>query len=405
MVPKAQIAIIGGGIAGLSCAYFLKKQGLDAVIYERKKEVGGRFSTLKIDGVYINRAALMFSKKLNPCFSSLIDELGVPYREMEKSKWMVQIGDKIIGLNKEGLLESGLFNSEEIKLWGELQALVQSLNFDYATPDKRLLKWHDMSLSDFCKKEMKFTDQMINYLAQLYASFQYVEPHELAADKGLFSIAYSATPTFTPVRGMRDVALALKKRLGEEVQTDIHITEVHYKQGNGFILKVKRKNNGVARSEGPYKYCIFATGQRMVRNIMPEIDFKVHAAKTRGYILEAICPQYRPYELIIFPKKGNKHGIHGGEIQHLSDGRSICAVLLYRHDADLSAIFKEYKVIERLGWSPAIGVMPPGGKIVDVTTNVKNAFVVGDFYRFPNLESCVYTAKKVANIIAKEERG
>ena len=34
MVPKAHIAIIGGGIAGLSCAYFLKKQGLDAVRVE-----------------------------------------------------------------------------------------------------------------------------------------------------------------------------------------------------------------------------------------------------------------------------------------------------------------------------------------------------------------------------------
>jgi len=136
---------------------------------------------------------------------------------------------------------------------------------------------------------------------------------------------------------------------------------------------------------------------------MPEIDFKVPAAKTVGYIIEAVCPQYRSYELIIFPKVDNKHGIHGGEMQHLPDGRSICAVLLYRRDADLSAVFKEYKIIERLGWSPAIGVMPPGGKIVDVVTNVKNAFVVGDFYRFPNLESCVYTAKKVANIIAKEK--
>ncbi|MDL1956961.1 MAG: FAD-dependent oxidoreductase [Candidatus Desulfofervidus auxilii] len=396
------IAVIGGGIAGLSCAYFLKKQGLDVVVYERKKEVGGRFSTLKIDGVYINRAALMFSKKLNPCFTSLIHELGVPYREMEKSKFVVQIGDKIIRLNKEGLLESGLFSLEEIKLWGELQQLVQTLNFDYTAPDERLLKWHDMSLYDFCKK-MKFTDKMINYLAQLYASFQYVEPHELAADKGLFSIAYSITPTFTPIKGMGEVAMQLKKRLGDSVQVNTHITEVRYEQGKGFMVKVKRKEKKVAEFEGYYEYCVFATGQRTVKNIMPEIDFKVPAAKTVGYIIEAVCPQYRSYELIIFPKVDNKHGIHGGEMQHLPDGRSICAVLLYRRDADLSAVFKEYKIIERLGWSPAIGVMPPGGKIVDVVTNVKNAFVIGDFYRFPNLESCVYTAKKVANIIAKEK--
>ncbi len=400
MVSKAKIAIVGGGIAGLSCAYFLKKQGLDAVIYERKREVGGRFSTLKIDGVYINRAALMFSKKLNPCFTSLIHELEIPHREIDKSKFAVQIGDKIIPLNRQGLLESGLFNLEEIKLWGKLQELAQSLKFDYGEPDERLLKWHEMSLYDFCKKEMKFTDNMINYLAQLYASFQYVEPHELAADKGLFSISYSITPTFTPIKGMGEVALELKKRLGDENQINTHVTEVHYEPGKGFMLKVKREDRSPT-FEGPYEYCVFATGGRSVKNIMPEVDFEVQAAKTRGFIIEAICPQYRPYELIIFPKVDNKHGVHGGEMQHLPDGRSICAILLYRSDADLGAVFKKYKIIERLGWSPALGVMPPGGKIVDVATNVKNAFVVGDFFRFPNLESCVYTAKKVASIIAK----
>jgi hypothetical protein len=46
--------------------------------------------------------------------------------------------------------------------------------------------------------------------------------------------------------------------------------------------------------------------------------------------------------------------------------------------------------------------MQPGGKIVDVTTVVENVFMVGDFFRFPCHESCIYTAKKVAGIIAKE---
>ena len=400
MAFKAKIAIVGGGISGLACAYFLKKHGLESVVYERRAEVGGRCSTLQIDGVYISRAALMFSKKLNPCFTSLIHELGIPYREIEKSKFVVQIGDKLIPLNRQGLLESGLFNSEEVNLWVKLQQLVQSLNFDYTEPDERLLKWHQISLQEFCKREMGFSDKMVDYLAQLYASFQYVEPHELAADKGLFSIAYSITPTFTPKKGMGEVALELKRRLGSSIRLNTHIKKVNY-QEKGFMLEVKNNKNKSLKLEGPYDYCIFATGQRTIKNIMPEVDFNVKAAKTRGFIIEAICPQYRPYELIIFPKKGNEHGVHGGEMQHLPDGRSICTILLYRPDANLGAVFKEYKIIECLGWSPALGVMPPGGKIVDVVTNVKNAFVIGDFFRFPNLESCVYTAKKVANIIAK----
>ncbi len=34
------VAIIGGGIAGLCCAYFLKKRGVDLCLYEKRKEVG-----------------------------------------------------------------------------------------------------------------------------------------------------------------------------------------------------------------------------------------------------------------------------------------------------------------------------------------------------------------------------
>lgn len=36
------VAIIGAGVAGLSCARTLKKVGVDAVIYEARDRVGGR---------------------------------------------------------------------------------------------------------------------------------------------------------------------------------------------------------------------------------------------------------------------------------------------------------------------------------------------------------------------------
>ncbi len=138
----------------------------------------------------------MFSKKLNPLFSSLVDEPEIEYREMDKSKFAVQIGDKIIRLNREGLIESGIFSLDELKRWTDLQNLVKILRFDYKSQMKNFCVGTNISFSDFCKKEMGFSDKMINYLVQLYASFQYVEPHKLAADKGLFSIAYSIHPTY-----------------------------------------------------------------------------------------------------------------------------------------------------------------------------------------------------------------
>lgn len=404
MEGKAEIAIIGGGIAGLAAAYHLKKYNLESVVYEKKSEVGGRFSTRAIEGVYINRGALMFSKKFNPCFSKIVHELDIEYEQLKMSKFVLQDGDRLIPLNQWSIFKSGLFSLSDFLKWFRLKKLLRSLNFDFTRPDERLLRWHEMSLLEFCKKEAGLSDKMINYFVQPYSSFAYVDPNEIAADQGLFLLSYSITPCFSPRKGMGEVALKLKNLLSGSIRVNTRVRKVKYEENKGFMITLEGmgKERGQSLIEGPYDYCVFATGQRSVKSLMPEVDFEVLTPKTRGFILETIAPKYRPFELLIFPKAGNAHGVHGGELRHLPDGRSICGIFLYRSDGDLRAVFDNYKIIERVGWSPAIGVKQPGGKLVDVTTNVKNVFMAGDFFRYPSHESCIYTAKKVAGIIAQK---
>lgn len=47
--------ILGSGIAGLSAAYHLKKQGIDSVIYEKDNDWGGLCGNFTIDGFRFDR--------------------------------------------------------------------------------------------------------------------------------------------------------------------------------------------------------------------------------------------------------------------------------------------------------------------------------------------------------------
>ena len=408
IVCQPKIAIIGGGIAGLATAYHLQKRHLQSVVYEKRSEAGGRFSTIERDGIFVNRGALMFCLKLNPCFSELIHELGIEYKPVEMSRFALQLSERLIALDQWSIFKSRLFSPSDFWKWSRLKRLLHSLDFDFSRPDERLLQWHGMSLLEFCQKEAKFSHTMINYFVQPFSSFAYVDPEEISADHGLFLLSYSVTPCFSPKRGMGEVARQLQERLSGRIRLGCRINRVQNDDRGRFMVEVEGaegKERPEKRWEGPYDYCIFATGSRHVRSLMPGLDFEVFAPKTRGVILETIAPKYRPYDLLIFPKEGNTHGVHGGELRHHPDGRSFCGIFLYRPDGELGAVFENYKIMERVGWSPAITVMQPGGKIVDVITHKENLFIVGDFFRYPCHESCVFTAKKVAEIIVREARG
>lgn len=52
-----QVAVIGGGIAGLTCAWDLQRAGVDVTVFEREESVGGRMRTRSRDGLAFDLGA------------------------------------------------------------------------------------------------------------------------------------------------------------------------------------------------------------------------------------------------------------------------------------------------------------------------------------------------------------
>jgi len=77
-MPDADVAVIGGGISGLTCAYYLKRRGLSVMVLEASKSVGGCIKTIRA-GPYIAEGGPQ-SYSATREFTELVDDLGLSGR-------------------------------------------------------------------------------------------------------------------------------------------------------------------------------------------------------------------------------------------------------------------------------------------------------------------------------------
>ena len=48
-----RVAIVGGGISGLACAYFLGRRGVRCRLYEKRSRLGGTIRTERLQGCLV----------------------------------------------------------------------------------------------------------------------------------------------------------------------------------------------------------------------------------------------------------------------------------------------------------------------------------------------------------------
>lgn len=80
-VPKMKIAVVGSGISGLTCAYYLSLKG-EVHIFEANSVVGGHTNTITVkvpSGAYaIDTGFIVFNDRTYPNFIRLMKEIQVP---------------------------------------------------------------------------------------------------------------------------------------------------------------------------------------------------------------------------------------------------------------------------------------------------------------------------------------
>jgi len=75
-MPEKKIIILGAGLSGLSCAYHLKKHGIETIIFEKEKDIGGLCRSKKIGGFIFDYDGHLLHFKTNYASRLVRDLLG-----------------------------------------------------------------------------------------------------------------------------------------------------------------------------------------------------------------------------------------------------------------------------------------------------------------------------------------
>ena len=125
-----RVAIIGTGISGLTCGYYLSRDNRDVTLYEAADYIGGHTHT--VDAEYngeqsrIDTGFIVFNDRTYPRFIQMLDQTGVDYQPTEMS---FSVRNDQIGLEYNGNNLNTLFaqrsNLASPRFWRMLADIVR----------------------------------------------------------------------------------------------------------------------------------------------------------------------------------------------------------------------------------------------------------------------------------------
>ena len=250
-----RVVIIGGGISGLSLAYFFleKKPSLDIIIFESEKKPGGKIWTDKADGFLCEGGVNGFLDN-RPKTLELVSKLALtPLRSSDKARKRYILSDGKLHLLPESPVS--FFSSDLLSIYGRLRIL-----WEIFAPRGR---GDDETLAAFAKRRLgkEAYEKLIDPMASgIYAgdpekmSLKSCFPriHELEQKYGsliraMVRLQKDAKKTGKKVGagpggvltsfsgGMGEIISTLSVRLGERLRTDARVVSVDRK-GDRYVV-------------------------------------------------------------------------------------------------------------------------------------------------------------------------
>ncbi|EWG07932.1 MAG: FAD dependent oxidoreductase [Candidatus Aramenus sulfurataquae] len=223
-----RVAVIGAGHNGLIASYFLRKAGLDVVVFEASSKVGGMVETVEVMGVKVSRASYVLG--LMP--KKLLEEFSIPLIEQDPIQTIYL--DKPIPFWRdkqkrvEELERAGESNFREFE---ELMCKFKSLmerKFTFVTEPPSEEEVREEARKEGVEELMRLTvKEFLNkYLSKELHEFFYYPGME---DSPAYLVAYFYAPWSYVRGGMGTVADRIREKaeqIGVQIRLNSRVEEV-----------------------------------------------------------------------------------------------------------------------------------------------------------------------------------
>lgn len=147
-----EIAIIGGGLAGLTAAVYLARNGKNVTVIEKSSGFGGRARTSLKDRFYFNQGA--HALYINGIAPKILDELNIKYngKKVDSTKYYIIKKGKLykLPMKLSQLLTTKLLNGFDSK--------IETLRFFFKLNKMKLDDLHSISFQEWLDGNFKKSD-------------------------------------------------------------------------------------------------------------------------------------------------------------------------------------------------------------------------------------------------------
>lgn len=431
-----QIAVIGAGIAGLTAAYYLQKNGYQVTVYEANAYVGGRMTTDRIQDCTIDRGAQFLSEHYATLLP-LIQEMDLVSELIEISPWgSVVRQQKIRKISPNHFFSpilSGYLKIFESYRFLSILTRWQSRIIHLPLDDySAWCQFDDASAAEFMSKEFGafFLEYIIEPLVQGYY-FQTPEQVSKIQALMLLQFIFRKGKLLTFKKGIDTLAQKLAGFLNiklncpiQSINVDNDKTLCLKSNGQEFLADILVLATTASTAKELYKQanqveqCLLNTSYSSTLNLClashREWKRPRHLKKLYGTLIPR--KERQTIAAITFESSKDKHRVEQGELLHVMLDGQTGANLLHKPESEilnivlpelekyLPGISASLRFSHLLRWKEAEPIQAVGKSILineyyKSLNSQSRIFLAGDYLGFPYTDGAAFTGRKAADMI------